>query len=129
LTEDAPVTFFADSAEAPMSDRPRIRKALPRLRIVPRGSRGDDLVVTLKVGELAQELAPVVRDAVREAVEGVTSPSNEVLTRKQAAALLGVNPHHIPRLIERGLPAHRLGNRWKFCRAELLAWLSNKEAI
>lgn len=112
-----------------MSDRPSIRKASRPLRILSRGSRADDLVVTLKLGELAQELAPIVRNAVHEAVAEVTSPSDEVLTRKQAAALLGVNPHHIPKLIERGLPAHRLGNRWKFRRGELLAWLSNKEAV
>jgi hypothetical protein len=68
-------------------------------------AQAEDLVVTLRVGELAAELAPIVHEAVRKAVAEVAAPPSEVLTRKQVAELLGVNPHHIPRLVERGMPA------------------------
>jgi excisionase family DNA binding protein len=51
----------------------------------------------------------------------------EILTLKQAAALLKVNTHQIPKLIRReGLPAYRLGKQWRFRRSELLAWLTRQ---
>jgi excisionase family DNA binding protein len=44
------------------------------------------------------------------------------LTSKEAAALLRVHPKHIYRLLQRGLPAHRVGGQWRFTSAELQAW-------
>jgi hypothetical protein len=59
--------------------------------------------------------------------------SSEVMTRKQVAALLGVNPHHIPRLVERGMPGHRSERQWRSLRSEVLTWVmrgkSSKERV
>jgi excisionase family DNA binding protein len=70
------------------------------------------------------ELEALVERAVRRIVEPPSSSDPEVLTREQAAELLQVNPHTIPRLVKNGLPAHRLGAQWRFRRSELLAWLA-----
>jgi excisionase family DNA binding protein len=74
--------------------------------------------------ELVRELKPLIGDAVREALAEKAAPP-EVLTREQTAALLGINPHHVPRLIERGLPVHRLGKQQRFFRTEVLDWIKN----
>ena len=73
-----------------------------------------------------EELEEAVERAVRRAVgPGRDAPeASEVLTREQAAELLQVNPHTIPRLVRAGLPSHRLGAQWRFRRSELLAWLA-----
>jgi excisionase family DNA binding protein len=73
-----------------------------------------------------EELESAVERAVRRVVAHGPDPSDasEVLTREQAAELLQVNPHTIPRLVRAGLPAHRLGAQWRFRRSELLAYLA-----
>ena len=45
-----------------------------------------------------------------------------LLTTKEVAALLRVHPKHVYRLLKRGLPAHRVGDEWRFVEAEALAW-------
>ena len=47
----------------------------------------------------------------------------EVLTLIEVAALLRVERHQIAKLIERGLPYHRVGSMRRFLRHEVLAWL------
>jgi excisionase family DNA binding protein len=37
-----------------------------------------------------------------------------LLTTKEIAALLKVHPKHVYRLLKRGLPAHRVGDEWRF---------------
>ena len=96
------------------------------LRVVPTTAVPSDreLLVTLT----ARDLKSLVREAVREAFtlsERATSEP-EILTLKQAAALLNVNHHQIPKLIRQDLPAYRLGNQWRFRRSELLAWLTRR---
>jgi excisionase family DNA binding protein len=74
-----------------------------------------------------EELEAAVERAVRRVVAhgpGSEVSEAEVLTREQAAELLQVNPHTIPRLVRAGLPAHRLGAQWRFRRSELLAYLA-----
>lgn len=44
------------------------------------------------------------------------------LTSRQVAAVLGVHPKHIYRLLKRGLPGRRVGGEWRFRRDEVLAW-------
>jgi putative molybdopterin biosynthesis protein len=45
-----------------------------------------------------------------------------LLTTKEVAALLRVHPKHVYRLLKRGLPAHRVGDEWRFDEAEALGW-------
>jgi excisionase family DNA binding protein len=53
----------------------------------------------------------------------------EVLTLKEVAALLRVDRHQIAKLIEQGLPCHRVGGMRRFLRREVMAWLqAQKEA-
>lgn len=72
------------------------------------------------------DLEALVERAVRRAVPEAPASEPEVMTREQAAELLQVNPHAIPRLVREGLPAHRLGTQWRFRRSELLAWLGTR---
>src|SRR5580692_8534384 len=37
-----------------------------------------------------------------------------LLTTREVAALLKVHPKHVYRLRKRGLPAHRVGDEWRF---------------
>jgi len=45
-----------------------------------------------------------------------------LLTTNEAAALLGVHPKHMYRLLKRGLPARRVGDEWRYDETEVLAW-------
>lgn len=45
-----------------------------------------------------------------------------LLTTNEVAALLGVHPKHVYRLLKRGLPARRVGDEWRFEASEVLAW-------
>jgi putative molybdopterin biosynthesis protein len=45
-----------------------------------------------------------------------------LLTTKEVAALLRVHPKHVYRLLKRGLPAHRVGDEWRFDEAEAIGW-------
>jgi len=51
-----------------------------------------------------------------------------LLTTKEVAALLRVHPKHVYRLLRRGLPAHRVGDEWRFDEAEALAWARSARA-
>ncbi|MCB9753924.1 MAG: helix-turn-helix transcriptional regulator [Myxococcales bacterium] len=49
---------------------------------------------------------------------------DDLLTAREAAALLRVHHKHLYRLLRQGLPGHRAGRgHWRFRREELLAWL------
>ncbi len=39
--------------------------------------------------------------------------------------MLRVHPKHVYRLLKRGLPAHRVGDEWRFDRAEVLRWAAS----
>lgn len=45
-----------------------------------------------------------------------------LLTTREVAALLKVHPKHVYRLLKRGLPAHRVGDEWRFDEAEVRAY-------
>ena len=45
-----------------------------------------------------------------------------LITTKEVAALLRVHPKHVYRLLKRGLPAHRVGDEWRYDEAEVLRW-------
>jgi excisionase family DNA binding protein len=42
-----------------------------------------------------------------------------LLTTKEVASLLKVHPKHVYRLLKRGLPAHRVGDEWRFDEDEV----------
>ena len=42
-----------------------------------------------------------------------------LLTTNEVAALLNVHPKHVYRLLKRGLPAHRVGDEWRFDEQEV----------
>ena len=42
-----------------------------------------------------------------------------LITTKEVAALLKVHPKHVYRLLKRGLPAHRVGEEWRFDEEEV----------
>jgi excisionase family DNA binding protein len=53
------------------------------------------------------------------------APAPEVLTPKQAADLLQVSEDEVVELAESGkLPGRRIGDRWRFSRPALIAWLA-----
>jgi excisionase family DNA binding protein len=50
------------------------------------------------------------------------SSSPDLLRSAEVASLLRVHPKQVYRLIEKGLPARRVGSEWRFSREEVLAW-------
>lgn len=51
----------------------------------------------------------------------------DVLTLVEVARLLRVERHHIAKLIESGLPSHRVGSRFRFLRHEVMGWLQDQK--
>lgn len=50
-----------------------------------------------------------------------------VLTSEQAARLLNIHPKTLQRMARKGqIPAHRIGDLWRFRALELDAWLRGK---
>ncbi len=47
---------------------------------------------------------------------------SDLLRSAEVASLLRVHPKQVYRLIEKGLPARRVGSEWRFLRAEVLEW-------
>jgi len=86
-----------------------------------------------KPGERRQEIAlltptdleQLVRDTWEAARREAAAP--EVLTADECAELLRVSRKTITTYVEqRGLPAHRLGQEFRFRRSEILDWLSKQ---
>lgn len=50
-------------------------------------------------------------------------PDREVLTFQEAQEFLRVSHQTLYRLIERGLPSHKVGKKRVFLREELLEWV------
>lgn len=78
------------------------------------------------------QLRMLVREELEHALAKVVPHDgpNEVLSREQAAALIGVTTRTIPRLVkEKGLPTlRRVGKLWRFSRSDVMAWLAKKSA-
>ena len=56
------------------------------------------------------------------------SEPNEVLDLREAAKFLGVSPDTLYRYAAKGtVPTFKLGNRWKFRRSKLIAWMEALE--
>ncbi|APR84046.1 excisionase family protein [Minicystis rosea] len=49
-----------------------------------------------------------------------------LITTKDVAALLHVHPKHVYRLLKRGLPAHRVGDEWRFDEMEVRRWARDR---
>lgn len=53
--------------------------------------------------------------------------NDEILTIKEVADYLKVNERTIYRLANKGeIPAFKVGNNWRFERAEIAKWMSNQ---
>jgi excisionase family DNA binding protein len=77
----------------------------------------------------AEQLKGVIAEAVESALaKAGARQDHDVLSREQAAELIGVHPHTIPKLVrEDGLPTlRRLGKLWRFSRADVMAWLARR---
>jgi excisionase family DNA binding protein len=78
------------------------------------------------VSELLSDRLVVGRAELRE--DNETSPTAEVLTLDEAAALLRVSIDAVRARAERGeLPGRRFESEWRFARGALLAWLLQGE--
>ena len=56
--------------------------------------------------------------------------SPEVMNIRQASQYLGVSPDTLYKYVsEEKIPAFKLGNRWKFKKTILDAWMETKSAI
>ena len=67
------------------------------------------------------------RDTLSISSMGLLSPPPDfesILTSYQAAALLQIHPKTLQRMARQGrIPAHRVGDLWRFRASELNAWL------
>jgi excisionase family DNA binding protein len=82
------------------------------------------LAVTLTVDELRE----VVAEAV--AVALTRKSQDDALTRPQVAALLGVHPKTVTRLVRKGrLRGKWVGRVWRFRRQDVSSYMSDQEAI
>ena len=55
---------------------------------------------------------------------------SDVLTAKEAVALLRISPPTLYELVKRGqVPARRVGRNYRFSRAALLDWLTGKGCV
>ena len=53
----------------------------------------------------------------------ISEARDEILTLKELASYLKVNPRTVYRLLaDRGLPAFRVGHSWRFRRSEVDEW-------
>ena len=76
----------------------------------------------------AAELMALIRKAVREEMAAGNVGAADVLTRNEAAELLRIHPMMIPRHVKRdGLPGIKVGNEWRFYRADVLEWLESRK--
>lgn len=74
-----------------------------------------------------EEVRDLVRVAVREELEARADPARDILTAEDVAALLSVHVKTVAKLVVRdGLPARRLGREYRFCRADVVAWLEQR---
>lgn len=85
--------------------------------------------MTLAVTLTVDELQALVETAVRKATAGaVAAGSPEVLTRAEVADLLQIHQNVVLRWIrQRGLPASKIGNEWRFLRSQVVAWIAANE--
>ena len=75
----------------------------------------------------ASEVRQMLRDGTlitRASAEGAHDMEHdEVLTLRDVARLLHFERHTIKKLLDLGLPSHRVGSMRRFLRSEVLVWL------
>lgn len=86
-----------------------------------------DAIVVLTADQLEALVSRAVTDALAKA--GANAPA-DVLSCEQAAELIGVHPHTVPKLVrDKGLPTlRRIGKLWRFSRRDVLAWLAHRKS-
>lgn len=76
-----------------------------------------------------EELAGIVSDAVKTALQQAAIEPPEILTSKQAGALIGLSPITMERHAHaKRCPAFRHGRQWRFRRTEVIAWNAKERA-
>lgn len=79
-----------------------------------------------------EQLKGIVTEAVEMALAraGESRKTSDIISREQAAELIGVHPHTIPKLVRaEGLPTQRrIGKLWRFSRADVLAWMARRKS-
>ena len=78
------------------------------------------MIVQLTVGELKALLVEAAAEGAAKSREETV----EYLTLEQAAKLVKLDQRTLVTYVkDRGLPGIKLGNEWRFERAELLGWM------
>ena len=87
-----------------------------------------DSIVVISAADLRLLVREEVADALAKA--GARDAPGEILSCEQAAELIGVHPHTVPKLVRaKGLPTlRRIGKLWRFKRSDVMAWLAKKSA-
>ncbi|MFT3884648.1 MAG: helix-turn-helix domain-containing protein [Flavobacteriales bacterium] len=85
------------------------------------------VLTPVPLDQLEQRIAEVIRKELdARDTKDRPSPNDELLTRKAAAEVLGVSLPTLHEYTQRGIiPAHRLGSRVRYKRAELIAALES----
>ena len=92
---------------------------MPRQKGIQRGCRICSIPARSDVDERRPEMAVAVQTAVRE-----------VMDIRQASEYLGISGDTLYRYASEGfIPAFKLGNRWRFKKALLDAWMDEKSGV
>lgn len=103
-------------------ERARMKRVLQGL---PESKKGSETFSESIYSELRAMRSEVT--ALREQLNGRgASATDEILSRAQAAELLGVCIESVSKLVrDSGLPCRRVGgNRYRFLKSEVLSWLA-----
>jgi excisionase family DNA binding protein len=77
------------------------------------------------IGITREELSKVVSNAVSAALERTKTSDAEVLTCAQAAKYLGLHRDTLSKIARKAQFGSRVGNKWRFRRSELDAYLAS----
>ncbi|MGH3430114.1 MAG: helix-turn-helix domain-containing protein [Mycobacteriales bacterium] len=82
---------------------------------------------TMLVTLTTDQLRALISEAVDAALLKKHEVASDVITRDQAAKILGVHPVVVARYAKhRGLPGMRMGREWRFRRSAILRWLEEQ---
>lgn len=102
-------------------ERARMKRMLQGL---PEAKKGSETFSEELYSELRAMRSEVT--ALREQLNGRGAATDEILSRAQAAELLGVCIDSVSKLVrDAGLPCRRVGgHRYRFLKSEVLSWLA-----
>ena len=105
-------------------ERARMRKVLDAAPVRRRHEESDDAAALVsELRAMRSELA-----SLRDLLSGQAPANDEILSRRQAAEMLGMSIETVSTLArEGGLPHKRVGKQYRFLRSQLMAWLAARE--